>query len=189
VGEVVLVTERLQLVLESPAEALARVEALSPAERAEVSPAWLARVRTTSVGDPWTLGFSVTDRLNGAALGGCGFKGPPDAEGIVEIAYGVDPTHRGRGYATEAARALVTFAFDSGLVHLIRAHTKLGNTASERVLAKCGFERIGEVIDPEDGLVWRWERTSGSAQPTVAPDGTDQHVDSRDAGPEGPPRR
>jgi hypothetical protein len=26
------------------------------------------------------------------------------------------------------------------------------------VLEKCGFERIGAVIDPEDGQVWRWER-------------------------------
>jgi RimJ/RimL family protein N-acetyltransferase len=30
--------------------------------------------------------------------------------------------------------------------------------ASARVLAKCGFRRVGEVIDPEDGLVWRWEK-------------------------------
>ncbi len=30
--------------------------------------------------------------------------------------------------------------------------------ASGRVLIKCGFRRIGEVIDPEDGLVWRWEK-------------------------------
>jgi hypothetical protein len=40
---------------------------------------------------------------------------------------------------------------------VVRAHTKYPN--SERVLTKCGFERIGEVIDPEDGLVCRWERT------------------------------
>jgi len=27
-----------------------------------------------------------------------------------------------------------------------------------RVLECCGFECVGEVMDPEDGLVWRWER-------------------------------
>jgi hypothetical protein len=27
-----------------------------------------------------------------------------------------------------------------------------------RVLAKCGFKSLGEVVDPEDGLVGRWER-------------------------------
>ncbi len=43
------------------------------------------------------------------------------------------------------------------------AHTLPAPNASTRVLAKCGFERTGEVEDPEDGLVWRWERSKKSA--------------------------
>jgi hypothetical protein len=43
-------------------------------------------------------------------------------------------------------------------VKLIRAHTLPQINASTRILTKCGFDRIGEMIDPEDGLVWRWER-------------------------------
>ena len=35
---------------------------------------------------------------------------------------------------------------------------KAGINASTRVLTKCGFRHIGQVIDPEDGPVWRWER-------------------------------
>jgi len=154
-----LSTERLRLVAATPAEVLARIEAMTPAERAEVSPDWLTRARAASAADPWLFGFSALDRDSGAVIGGGGFKGAPDAEGVVEIAYGIDPAHQGRGYATEAAKALVAFAFGSDLVRVVRAHTKQGNTASERVLAKCGFERIGEVIEPEDGQVWRWERT------------------------------
>ena len=77
---------------------------------------------------------------------------------MVEVAYGTDPAHRGRGFATEAAAALTEFAFASGRVRLVRAHTKPDNAASARVLAKCAFLRIGEVIEPEDGLVSRWER-------------------------------
>jgi RimJ/RimL family protein N-acetyltransferase len=34
--------------------------------------------------------------------------------------------------------------------------------ASARVLTKCGFRPIGEVIDPEDGPVWRWEKQNGT---------------------------
>jgi RimJ/RimL family protein N-acetyltransferase len=41
---------------------------------------------------------------------------------------------------------------------VVRAHSKPDNGPSARVLEKCGFERIGEVMDPEDGLVCRWER-------------------------------
>jgi RimJ/RimL family protein N-acetyltransferase len=91
-------------------------------------------------------------------VGGCAFKGPPDGDGVVELAYGIDETHRGRGYATEAAGALAEFAFASGLVRVVRAHTRGENDASARVLSKCGFTRVGDVIDPEDGQVVRWER-------------------------------
>lgn len=159
-GGVVLPTERLRLILESPEEVLARIDALSPSERAEVSPDWLARARAATSADPWLHGFAITDRVSGAVIGGCGFKGPPDSQGVVEIAYGVGTAHQGRGYATEASQALIAFAFGSGLVRVIRAHTRTGNIASERVLAKCGFQCIGEVMDPEDGLVCRWERTA-----------------------------
>jgi RimJ/RimL family protein N-acetyltransferase len=38
------------------------------------------------------------------------------------------------------------------------AHTLPEANASGRVLAKCGLRFVGEVIDPEDGSVWRWER-------------------------------
>ena len=155
---VVISAARLDLVLQSPEQVLAWIEALPPADRAEVSPDWLARVRATAPGDPWALAFSMVERATGATVGSCAFKGPPDADGIVEVAYGTDPSHQGRGYATEAAGALAAFAFTSGRVRLVRAHTKPDNEASARVLAKCGFRRIGEVMDPEDGLVCRWEK-------------------------------
>ncbi len=91
-------------------------------------------------------------------IGFGGYKGPPDADGMVEIAYGVVPAYEGRGYATEAAQALVTYAFGSGRVRAVRAHMLPEANASTNVLRKCGFACLGEVIDPEDGLVWRWEK-------------------------------
>ena len=71
---------------------------------------------------------------------------------------GVVPTYQGRGLATEAAKALMAFAFNTGRVQLIRAHTLPTPNASTRVLSKCGFRFLGEVIDPADGSVWRWEQ-------------------------------
>lgn len=164
----VVPTERLELVLESTEALLARIEAMAPADRAQVSPDWLARLRASATSDPWTHGFAMVERADGATVGSCGFKGPPDADGVVEIAYGVEPQHRGRGYATEAARALVAFALADDAVRLVRAHTQPGSGASDRVLAKCDFVRVGEVVDPEDGLVCRWER-SREAAAAVAP--------------------
>jgi len=114
------------------------------------------------VGDHWGLSFTAVERASGSAVGACFFKGPPDADGVVEVAYGIDPPHRGRGFATEAAGALAGFAFASGRVLSVRAHTKPDGIASARVLPKCGFRLVGEVIDPEDGLVCRWGRGAGN---------------------------
>jgi RimJ/RimL family protein N-acetyltransferase len=164
---VVIPTARLDLVLQSPEEVVARIEAMLPGERVEVSPEWLAQVRATPAGDPWALSFAVVERATGSVVGGCAFKGPPDADGVVEVAYGTEPSRRGRGYATEAAEALAVFAFASGRVRLVRAHTRLDNMPSARVLEKCKFRRVGAVVDPVDGLVCRWER--GPAEPAAPP--------------------
>lgn len=156
-------TERLELILGTPEELLAWIEAMSPSERSQVSPDWLARVRASTVADPWIHGFAMRDRASGSTIGSCGYKGPPDEAGVVEIAYGVEPAHQGKGYATEAAAAMVDYAFATGLVRCVRAHTLREANASTRVLMKCGFERVGDVVDPEDGPVWRWEAVRRSA--------------------------
>jgi RimJ/RimL family protein N-acetyltransferase len=129
----------------------------------DVSSAWLAQLRAAKTADLWTHGFAVVDRESRSVIGSCGFKGPPDQAGMVEIAYGIVPSYQGRGYATESAMALTNFAFDRNDVRLVRAHTLPTSNASTRVLTKCGFHHLGEVVDPEDGPVWRWERTKETA--------------------------
>jgi RimJ/RimL family protein N-acetyltransferase len=104
-------TAHLELVLDSTEAVLARIDAMSPTDRSQVSPEWVARMRRTRP-SPWTHGFTIVERLTSAPIGSCGFKGPPDADGMVEIAYGIDPEYRGHGYAKEAAQALVAFARD-----------------------------------------------------------------------------
>jgi len=80
----------------------------------------------------------------------------------VEIAYGIEPEHQGKGYATEAAQGMVDYACSHDEVRLVCAHTLPEENASTRVLTKCGFRKVGEVLDPEDGLVWRWETDKDS---------------------------
>jgi RimJ/RimL family protein N-acetyltransferase len=172
-------TTRLRLLPQAPGHLLALIESVAQFEaqcgmRAadglrdfmvsdEVSPAWLAQLRAATAADPWRFGFAVVHRESGLVIGSASFKGPPDEDGAVEIAYGIVPGYQGCGYATEAAAALVAFAFDNHRVRLVRAHTLPTPNASTRVLAKCGFEYMGEVVDPEDGLVWRWQRTERPA--------------------------
>jgi ribosomal-protein-alanine N-acetyltransferase len=151
-------TKSLRLVPHTLEDVRVQIERMDAGQRAELSPDWLARVDAATEADPWILGFDLVLREIDAPIGTCGFKGPPGPDGIVEIAYGVAPDHQGKGYATEAAEALVAYAFSSGQVRAVRAHTFSQANASTRVLEKCGFQLVGEVIDPEDGLVWRWER-------------------------------
>jgi RimJ/RimL family protein N-acetyltransferase len=125
----------------------------------DVSGQWIAMLRSATEADPWTLGFAVIDRERRLVVGSAGFKGRADVEGVVEVAYGIVPSFQGRGYATEATHALMNFAREDSAVRRFRAHTMPNPNASTRVLTKCGFEFLGDVVDPEDGPVWRWDRT------------------------------
>jgi hypothetical protein len=102
-----IATDTLHLRPLSPAELLALRESddqftaesrLKPADglRAmlvsdEVSPGWLERLRTAVDRDPWQFGFVVLEKMTGVAVGAAGFKGPPDDDGVVEIAYAIAP--------------------------------------------------------------------------------------------------
>ena len=133
------------------------IDAMEPAARAQLSADWLALLDAAPSADPWVHGFVARARATGVVVGQGGFKGPP-RDGSVEIAYGTEPDHRGKGYATETAAALVDYAFTFDDVRLVIAHTLPDSIASQRVLLKCGFQHVGEVIDPDDGLVWRFEK-------------------------------
>lgn len=153
-------TRRLKLVIQTPEDVRAFIEGLDPEDKKELSPDWLALVEAATSPDPWTHGFALVHLAGDGVVGRIGFKGPPTADGVVEIAYGVDPDHQGKGYATEAAEALTAYALSREDVCLVRAHTSPEPNASTRVLTKCGFRCLGDVMDPEDGLVWRWEKAS-----------------------------
>lgn len=85
-------------------------------------------------------------------VGEAGFKGPP-RHGEAEIGYSTRAFFRGRGYMPETVSALCRFAFaqTADKVNTICATTTRSNTASHRVLQKCGFSRAGM----RDGL-WLW---------------------------------
>lgn len=79
----------------------------------------------------------------GATVGGIGFKGLPDAEGIVEIGYGIDEAYRQRGYATEAVGGMVKWAKKQDGVKYITAQTEPNNKISQKVLLANDFTRDG----------------------------------------------
>ena len=106
---------------------------------------WLHFVLLRGVGEGRTL------------VGGAGYKGPPSADGTVEVGYGVVAEHQRRGYATEAVRGLVARAFALPVVRRVIAETYPDHEASIGVLRQCGF-RPGGGDGSEPGVI-RFELT------------------------------
>jgi [ribosomal protein S5]-alanine N-acetyltransferase len=102
--------------------------------------------------------YLACDAESRELVGTCAFKDPPTSRGAVEIAYFTFPPCEGKGYASAMARALVDIAFAQNQIRRVIAHTRPENNASTRILTKLGFKRTRQVNDPEDGLVWRWEK-------------------------------
>ena len=104
---------------------------------------------------PW-LGYMTFDA--GINVGTCAFVGPPTGN-VVEIAYYTFPEHEKKGYAQQAARALVRVARDAKPDVLITAHTLPEEGPSCQVLRNCGFAHTGLVEHPDDGPIWVWTFT------------------------------
>jgi RimJ/RimL family protein N-acetyltransferase len=96
---------------------------------------------------PWGSYYVVT-RDRRTLVAAAGYHGPPDEAGRVEIGYSVVEHAQGRGYATEAVRALIARAFATPAVQVIVANTFASNPASIAVLAKCGFLRATDAVPP-----------------------------------------
>ena len=105
--------------------------------------------------DPWGAYLAEAD---GATIGTCAFKSAPNDKGEVEIAYMTVPAFEGRGYANAMVAALTEIAEHAGVRPI--AHTLREENASNQALRRNAYLFGGEVEDPEDGLVWRWERPS-----------------------------
>src|SRR6476619_7478472 len=64
----------------------------------EVSAEFLERLNGSCGADPWKDGFAVVHIGDNTVIGLCSFTGPPDADEIVEIAYGIAPGYQNRGH-------------------------------------------------------------------------------------------
>jgi RimJ/RimL family protein N-acetyltransferase len=106
----------------------------------------------------WWAPFLVVEREARTLIGLCGYKGPP-LRGAVEIGYSIAPTHQSLGFATEAVEAVCAHALRHYGIGRVLAHTLPAASASTRVLEKNGFRRTGEIVDPDDGRIWRWVKS------------------------------
>ena len=100
---------------------------------------------------PWVTGVLV-DEDTGCVVGSAGFHAAPDADGMVEVGYGVDPEFRRRGYARAALLLMIDRARADPSAHVFRVTVSPDNAASLGLVAQLPFVEVGEQWDEEDGL-------------------------------------
>jgi [ribosomal protein S5]-alanine N-acetyltransferase len=94
------------------------------------------------------------------AVGSVAFAGPPDREGAVLIGYAMYPAFEGRGYATEAVRAMIDWAFDQPGVREVRALAPVWNTPALRVAENVGMRPVASEEDDDVGEVLLYALTT-----------------------------
>ena len=102
----------------------------------------------------WAVGkgatWALTRRTDGALVGAFGLRlTRPHKRG--EIGYWIAPPEWGKGYATEASRRVIAFAFDDLALHRVEAHHFIENPASGKVMRNAGMRPEGV----HRAVVWR----------------------------------
>lgn len=121
----------------------------------------LPLVRTHLRQEPNTLGWwtwLTVDKATGQVTGASGFGGPPDPDGAVMIGYATYPGANRKGFASEAAEALVEWALTQPGVQRVCASIPPDNIAARRVAEKIGMRVAGTVWEEEIDDVLLYER-------------------------------
>lgn len=139
---IVIETERLTITPQSIAEIEALRDKESDPEMKKAYSEMLDLMLGLNGSEEWGSDWKIRLKA-GATVGGIGFKGLPDAEGIVEIGYGIDEAYRQQGYATEAVGGMVKWARKQSGVKYITAQTEPNNKISQKVLLANDFIRDG----------------------------------------------
>lgn len=107
----------------------------------------LAQTALRDEGD--TLAVAAECRATGAFVGDLVLHWVSRPHSTAEIGYVMHPAHAGRGYATEAAQALLAVAFEEVGFHRVIGRLEARNVASARVLEKLGMRLEAHLVENE----------------------------------------
>lgn len=106
--------------------------------------------------DKWPGYFFVYPK-DGVLVGNGGFIVQAEKSSTVEIGYEIATEYWNRGFATEAAKGMIDYAFSNEEILTVIAHTLAEKNASNAVLEKVGMKFKEVLEDPEEGKIWRWQ--------------------------------
>lgn len=87
--------------------------------------------------------WMIIEKQNHTIIGDTGFKGLPDSNGAADVGYGIIESARRNGYATEAVKGLINWAFQQPGLLVITASCDPLNIGSQQVLSAIGFSFKG----------------------------------------------
>jgi RimJ/RimL family protein N-acetyltransferase len=137
------------LAIQSRAD-VARFLYWDPRTAAEVRETLDTKVRATAIvaeGD--NLSLAAVLRESDQLIGDCSLLWASAEHRQAEIGFAFHPDHHGRGYATEAAQALLALAFDGLRAHRVIGRLEARNTASARVLERLGMRKEAHLVENE----------------------------------------
>jgi RimJ/RimL family protein N-acetyltransferase len=104
--------------------------------------------RALAAENDW-LPAAIVERASGVMVGDVGLNWRSVEHRTGEIGFTVDPAYQGRGYATEAARALLDWGFREFGLHRVIGRTEVRNTGSARVLERLGMRLEATLVENE----------------------------------------
>ena len=96
--------------------------------------------------DEW-FQFAVALRRTNELVGDCGCRTSTENGRQAEIGFTLAPAHQGKGYGTEAVRALLGYLFGARGMHRVSAGCDPRNTASARLMERVGMRREGHQVE------------------------------------------
>jgi aminoglycoside 6'-N-acetyltransferase len=102
--------------------------------------------------------LSVEERAGGRLVGDVGLCRVDGEPGVIKIGYTIAPAFQGIGYATEAVRTLVDYAFDTLGADVVRAYADADNVPSIRVAEKVGMAIVERFEGRDGGETWHGVR-------------------------------
>lgn len=94
--------------------------------------------------------WAVEEKCSGELIGFCGLQDASQIENNeVEIGWRLGSQYWGKGYATEAAKAVLQYAFSELKLKSIISFTAVGNLRSRRVMEKLGMQYKKDFIHPK----------------------------------------
>ena len=92
-------------------------------------------------------------------IGSAGFHNFPDSDGMIEVGYGIVDEKQGQGFGQELLLGMWRMIIKRDDVKILRYTVAPDNGPSVHIVEKYGFEKVGEQMDPEDGLELIYEKS------------------------------